>query len=903
MATEINDTTTVMSTDIYKIADFVESIKAKYMDIPEDTLVLGVYGFISSMFNNLIENTATMSAEYAYEAIPTKAKFERNIIAHALSLGINRIYATPAELDVIMCLPEQIIIDNMTNNSFTLDKDIIYNIGEDQLYPYMIDYDIILRRDKLTNGKYVYSARYDITGKNEVSDLISPYLPTIEVMSLEGEACIVLKTTLRQLSHNEIYKKILVNNPLENRVLTFQFENQLSFFYVEVEEDGIIHYLKPIYDGLYNNDIDTEYINYSFLDNNNIRLIFNEDSYLPRVNVDVTIHIYTTLGSVCNFSLNEYSSVQRLTSSRFTYNYSPWVLIQNIGDSQYGIDRLSVTEIKNLIPKEALSLGTVTTYTDLNNTFNSIQSESCRLYFLEKINNQLSRLFYAYLVLKDGDNIIPTNTINATLSKGVVSSSSTYAYTIAPGAVYYTDPLSGETNGISRDLSDEDVNEYDKLSFLYMCPYMMVINKSPLYISYYLTLLNYSKYLYFEYVNDESSIQFITINYTFQRTLYTDPDTYRIEVQATQNVDTSYQLVQYDSNGELSECNIKAYLVFYTLNTDGEEIPTRYCEAELINFEESTMAYQFMFSFKTNDQITDTQNRINIISGLKTIGTTSEAPYSMLSNMRAKVFYLVKLSTRPSNGRIYGENGQLNFDDIVPSLTDYTLVNVYSTGSDGMDIFHDYSDINYSYIELDHNKDTNSIDFKIHKIPVVRYTYMNSLILDVYDREKRVQSFLSTVDRRRKYIENMLVLLENSFGIDYKFFNTYGPSLLYNIDSASNLDRINLSLVFEIKFQNASEKSYLPLITKSIKQYIEDINYITDLHMPNLITYITNTYREQLVYIKFLKLNDYGSLHQSIYKNPDIDSDYFLDTQTVPEFININTLSNDLPDITYKIVE
>ena len=82
-----NTTTSVptMSTDIYKIAEFVESIKSKYIDIPEDTLALGVFGFLSSMFNNLIENTATISAEYAYEAIPSKAKFERNIISHALA--------------------------------------------------------------------------------------------------------------------------------------------------------------------------------------------------------------------------------------------------------------------------------------------------------------------------------------------------------------------------------------------------------------------------------------------------------------------------------------------------------------------------------------------------------------------------------------------------------------------------------------------------------------------------------------------------------------------------------------------------------------------------------------------------------------------------------------------------
>ena len=211
-----------------------------------------------------------------------------------------------------------------------------------------------------------------------------------------------------------------------------------------------------------------------------------------------------------------------------------------------------------------------------------------------------------------------------------------------------------------------------------------------------------------------------------------------------------------------------------------------------------------------------------------------------------------------------------------------------------MDIFYDYSDIQASFIDLESNS-TGSFDYRIYKMPLVRYTYM--------DTEDKFRSLFAKIDKRRRYIQNILILLENSFGIDYKFFNTYGPSKMYNIDNQYNIDRINLSLRFEVKFQIPSEKSYLPMITNSIKEYIEDMNYVTDLHMPNLITYITNIYREQLVYIKFIKLNDYGSLHQSIYKNPKIDARYFVETQTVPEFINVNTLNNAYADITYKIVE
>ena len=94
----------------------------------------------------------------------------------------------------------------------------------------------------------------------------------------------------------------------------------------------------------------------------------------------------------------------------------------------------------------------------------------------------------------------------------------------------------------------------------------------------------------------------------------------------------------------------------------------------------------------------------------------------------------------------------------------------------------------------------------------------------------------------------------------------------------------------------------LSSIRASIKNYIEDLNNVNDLHIPNLITYITNLYRDNIIYIKFIKLNNYDSLYQSIYKDPELASNYFVETQTVPEFININTNTDDTADIEFNIV-
>lgn len=885
------ENTTISTTDLYKITEFIDSIKSKYIDIPEDTLVMGVYGYLSSVMSNAIENTTIMASEYSCEAIPTKAKYERNVIAHALSLGINDIQAKPAEIDMLIGIPEDTLIANMINNKFTLDKEFIFSIGERERYQYKLDYDIIISRDKLPDGTYVYNAKYDIDGKNPIANLTNPYLPALGKVTISGDTLVTLTVTLKQLVHTQIYKKIIVDNPLENKIFNFSFKDQLAYFYVEVVEDGESHYLIPMYDGLYSTS-GQEFINYLYLDESNIRLRFNRDSYQPRQNAEVTINIFTTLGSECNFSLTEdYSNIQVLTSERFSYN-GLYVLLQSMSDSQYGEDKKTIEDLKQAIPKEAISRGSVTTYTDLNNVFNHMNEDSddCKLYFLERIHNQIERLYFCYLLLREGSNIVPTNTISPKFNRGIFSSTSKYNFSIKPGSMYYIDPDTDETVG-KTTTDEEEIENMDKSSFLYMNPFLMVVNKSPFYVSYYHVLVNYDRLLYFNFVNEDSLLQFVSLNFFMHRDFYTDKDTYKIEINATQNINSDFELLTYDDNGDIESTKFDLYAVIYTTDSQGRETPLRYMKAEMTNFNEAESIYSFLFKFKTNDVISNSGTKLNITSGMKSIGTGIDSSVYISPNVRIKFFYLVKFDEE--YGRMYGENKQENLDDIIPNLEGYTLTNIYSPDEAGLDIFYDYTDIQQSYINLEKGSD-GDFTYKIYKMPVVRYTYLNT--------EERITNLFKQIDTRKRYIQNILFLLEDSFGIDYKFFNTYGKSLMYNVNNEENIDRINLSLKFEIKFKMTSDQVVLDQITNSIKEYIEDLNSITDLHIPNLITYITNIYREQLVYIKFIRLNNYDSLYQSIYKNPIFTDDYFSETQTVPEFINVNTLSNGLADISYDII-
>ena len=888
-----SETTDIMSTDVYLATQFVNKLKEKYIDIPEETLYLGIYGYLTSVFSNLIENTAIMASEYSTEAIPTRAKFERNVIAHALSLGINKITANPAEMDVMLAFPESLLVANMTNNKITIDKDYDFNVGNRKFYPYHLDYDIIIRRFQLPNGKYAYTAVYDLDGKNPLSSIYTPYLPAMGTVNVDGDRLISLQTTLRQMTHTQIYKNITVSNPLETKVLSFEFDDQLAYFYVEVTEtvDGVdqYHYLEPVYDGLYDYDSTQEYINYMYLDESTIRLVFNRNSYQPRSNAKVVIHVFTTLGAKCNYTLKDYQMMGTMASNRFSYNGLYYVLMSE-SDSQYGSDKFSVEKLQQYIPKEYTARGSISTYTDLSNFFNIIQTEDCHLRMLRKVHNQTERLYYCYLLMRENGNIIPTNTINATFDRNIFNTITRDCFIIYPGSIYYQELTDSTATGL-YSISSTDIDKYDSEGFLYMCPYLIMIKKSPFYVSYYNVFINYQRELLFEFINDTSELQFIALKFKAYRYYYTKKNEVHVSLKLTQNINTDYDLISYDLDGNIETCKVSVFMVLYSPDPkdDTKYIPYRYVAGKIQQYKNGE--YDFDFSMTTDNSISPNKTYMHFTKGLKAIGTSAESAGYLSKTMPVKFFIFAEMDAE--YGRMYGDMMTDNSDDLFPNMGGYTLTNIYAP-KNGLDIFYDYTDLMNSFIDMKKDE-TGFFQYTTYKIPVVRYTYLRD--------EDRIINFFKMVDYRRRFIQEALVLLEDSFGIDYKLFNTYGPALTYNIENRTNIDKINLTLKFEIRFVTKEDQNMLPQIKASIKDYIEDMNNITDLHMPNLITYITNLYRENIVYIKFVKLNSYDSLYQSIYKNPKLANDYFVETQTVPEFINVNTLNNDEPDIEFDIKE
>ena len=84
-----------------------------------------------------------------------------------------------------------------------------------------------------------------------------------------------------------------------------------------------------------------------------------------------------------------------------------------------------------------------------------------------------------------------------------------------------------------------------------------------------------------------------------------------------------------------------------------------------------------------------------------------------------------------------------------------------------------------------------------------------------------------------------------------------------------------------MKLTKASDTYTKDYIIRDIKEIIENLNELTSLHIPNLITEITNRYRPNSIeYIEFLGFNEYGPGVQHLYRNE------YDDITIVPEFFN-----------------
>ena len=688
----------VLSTDIYEISDFIDQVRQNNIsDVSDTASIVGIFGYMNEIFSQTLQNTLVVVSETSNETIPTRAKFSKNIIAHALNYGITKLMSQPAVMTLMIYLPLNYLELNFTEQDatsgtakFIFDKDVPINVGE---FEFHLDYDVIINRIKNPNtGKYVYTAMYDlfqsgttiVKRQNPISDITNPYITTLVQQTINGIDYLAFSARLHQVSTIQIEKNILTDNDIENKTLTFTFEDQLAAFDVEAEENGKTIHMTPVYSGLLDNTITDYYCNYEYLDENTIRIIFNRDSYVPGLNANIKINVKRSEGASGNFVYNNNFRTSMKSDKYDNYN-GMYILVYPLldGTSAGGKDKKSISDLKKIIPREASSRGAIINTTDLQNFFNSINDNSCKLYFSKKRDNPLERLYYAHMLMKKNTNVYPTNTISLKLQqndfKGYNGNNN---LSLTPGTVFYYYNHGRESNNDYATLtppeyadSDEERLYHTTINadgnevrvFEYISPFLITVDDDII-TSYLLTIMQDTKTFIFDSININSSLQFVATNMNWSRKfIYQDEkgndhvydNKYEMTVSMVQNNNNDYGLIKYhlDDQNKLIYDDIRVRMIMVLYSDETATNPYRYIEATLSDYDYINYIYEFKFVLETDD-LMDLNNRINI-KGIynakpeefqkKAVINNGNAHGYLNNNTYAKIFILADFGTKPGD--------------------------------------------------------------------------------------------------------------------------------------------------------------------------------------------------------------------------------------------------------------
>lgn len=864
-------------TDIYNITETVDEIQKKYMDdIDSNTLAMGMFGYQNEMFSTILQDAIICAAETGNESFPTRAKFERDVLTYAVNYDVQHINAVPATMNVVIGILEKELLKKFKNDLFTIYRDCPIYIGK---YEFHLDYNMVIQKSETPTGDIVYSAMYDFSTPNRLSNITNPYLSAPYIANVNSDKFVFINCTLSQVTYEDTYKNILSSDVIYNKTIDFTVENQLADFDVIVSQNGEKTTLTPIFEGQ-SSDAADNYCYYTYIDTNKIRIKFDRNNFEPKSGAEVHIAAVTTEGADGIFEYNS-TVLQALKSSYTNYN-SLYIYVQPLESSIGGSDRKSMDELKQIIPRQILSRGNITNNKDIENYFNTLENN--RLIFYKRRDNQITRLYYAYLLVKDeSNNIIPTNTINLRLTPGLVAKDTgefdnylEKRYMLNPGRMirYVGNDLCRLANPKAY-ATDDLIYAAEEEGFLYACPYLCVVNKAPLSVSYYLTIINRKYNFRYSYINNASKNQFITSTLLCSKP-YVDEEYYTFSMTLTQNTNMDQKLVKIDDDGNIIDCKIRPFIIF-----KNDEGYSYYIEGNIVGYEKNTFKYNVEFKLHT----TNILDRTNLMKfdNIHVGGDGSLSFVYFPDTVSAKVVTYVESDTI-----LEKDSNRLAMDTIIPNMDDYNLTNEYQCVSD-IHLFYNYSNVINSTITLEENTTVGGYDYVINGIPVVRYSYLNDL--------NRSLEFIDYIQYRKAFIDDALDVVEDSFSIDFKLFNTYGPSKMFKIGhDDTTLDRVNLKLKFKLKLKVGANKSTPDLIVNSIKSYVENINVIDSIHMTNLTTEITDEYSDDIEFIEFVSINNYDALRQYLEK---VETDVITD---VPEFLCINLTQDLQPDIEIELL-
>jgi hypothetical protein len=863
---------------IYSIKEFaLKEIAPKYFDMDNVNLLnIGLIGYVTDLAANMTEDTFNSISTYIREIFPNLARIPETLYNYAARLQIDNLFATPAQINLALFVNEKDIINlgekKESMYEFVLDSDLVVDIEGIQFMP---DYNIIITA-KPYHGNYIFTAQYDMTYKNTLSSVVNPYIKTTRIV-MNGSNYLGLFIKVRQVNKFEQVENIISNDKINLPTISFEFNDQIAnfeVFYKPLGSDNYVQLKKRMHGSV---PLKEPFCFYRIKDENKVEISFSarENYFQPEFNSEILINYYTTLGSKGNFPEYKGTNITVIPKSEvYLYNNNIILFAVPQGESHDGRDKLSLEELREKIIELTSTSGAYNIENDLQLYFSNYKfKDNNDVLFVKKRDDVLERIFSAFSLFKDTNNdYYPTNTLNMDLYKEDfdLEYEQSNRYILKAGHLFKYDP-----NYIDKVVCIRGKKLTDDLTtinepFIFTNPFLMTVSKSPSVIGYYLNSLDTKHSLEYTYVNIDSPVQFICNTLQIKRNALMGEDEYTLTINIAPISPLESPLV--DNEGR----DLGKLKVILTIEDNGLEIC--YKEFSLKSYDSSSEIYTFETKIKTDDYMTLTQKmRVYEVKNRN----TGEVEISLIPMYDAKV----NIHTLYKYDNMVLEHKFANLSDYV----NYTLTNTYTTSQASFIIpLHIMRSrvkyMPYVYPDPETQEPVNDFYMYISSIPLVGASKMKD--------SNAFSHFLNLIFNQYNYLMEIVDKITNNYGIDLKFYNTYGRSKNFIVgEEGELLDKTNITIHFKVApTVGAIEEELVRDLKIFIKDYIEGINNkgYNSIYISNLIQAIENQFPE-VKYLKFVRINNYDSSVQVI-ENKKSDLNLLTKEERrdyVPEYLTI----------------
>ena len=916
-------------TSRYDIKDYItNTVAPKYFSgiTNMNDLTVGLFGYVTDVLADITNDTMFTISSLYKEIFPQLAELPESIYNHALIYQLSNTFAVPAEVGFNIVISEESILNNGTAGGnktyqyFDIDSNMEFNIDS---ITFMLDYDIRIMSRKYTytdeSGSEItewsHSAQYLMNKENDISNLTNPYIKSSTYINSNGKRYIVLAVKLHQVTKKTISDIILNNDTVNVVTLNYPFQDQLANFDIYYKAPNSTSYVQLKKQLTNSAKLDTAFCFYKLVDDNTLQITFSgDDSYFqPEYNSEIIVELYTTEGSAGNFESYDGEDV-RVIGRYDKYPSNRGIIFMGTvtTGSLGGTDRKTIEELQNETIKAYSTVKSFSTTNDLNLYFNEIRSMSkmnSEILFMRKRDDVFERLYSAFILFRDSENnIVPTNTLDLKIK----SSDIAYRFTqsgrnvIKAGKLfkYVHGSETSDPYGESVDLTiNDDLDQFENTTeFIYINPFLTIINTNPLGVSFYLNSIDDSLSLTHRDITISTFYQFIATSIDIYRNALVGSDEYEFTIKfspTTRLPREAFKLVNDDTLVEetdrtfVNETDGYTYIdndnlkcIVEILNDSEERL--MYINLELTKFDSEF--YYYTAKIKTNDYLSSS-HMIQIIEGFRDADTFSpiiENPKLIPTvGCHMNVYILYKDPTEDPATHV---NNQFNRFE---GLEGFTVTDLYYLDDTNLANFAvPVQEIN-SYVEYTVREAPGRYGYRIETVPLIKANYLKM--------EGTKNEFFKNFVAMYNYIEDALDQLTNNYSIDLKFFNTYGYSQHYFlVASDEHIDRVNISIKYKVKFSSSADKEeereeLIRFIKAKVEETKLSLTTSPAFYISNLTAACIENFPD-LQFMDFQGINDYGPSIQSL--ESDVNEGNIIQgvietSNTIPEYINIDFVIKD----------